>query len=323
MTLLIGTDEAGYGPNLGPLVVSASVWHLNDQHSGTRDRFVDLYERLAPGVAPQVDSSERVAICDSKQLYHSGEGLGKLEHGVLSCLQAIGSRPTSWQSLCVTLAPETFPDAADLPWYARYDETVPIMANDGAIARGSDLLQQAAADAAVALRDIRSRIVTARMFNRRLDDCGNKSTLLSEVTLQLLADVIARHTDDNIWVRCDKHGGRNYYAGVLQHTFPDMQLSVIRESREISEYELRGGATRITIQFCAKGESFLPTALASMASKYLRELSMRAFNSFWLAKIPGLRPTAGYPVDAKRFLHDIQQIRQQLEIADEILWRQK
>ena len=28
MTLVIGTDEAGYGPNLGPLVVAASAWHV-------------------------------------------------------------------------------------------------------------------------------------------------------------------------------------------------------------------------------------------------------------------------------------------------------
>ena len=28
MPYLIGMDEAGYGPNLGPLVVSASVWQM-------------------------------------------------------------------------------------------------------------------------------------------------------------------------------------------------------------------------------------------------------------------------------------------------------
>ncbi|MFM8709140.1 MAG: hypothetical protein ACKOHK_13950, partial [Planctomycetia bacterium] len=28
MTLLIGTDEAGYGPNLGPLVVAATAWRI-------------------------------------------------------------------------------------------------------------------------------------------------------------------------------------------------------------------------------------------------------------------------------------------------------
>ena len=30
MPFLLGTDEAGYGPNLGPLVISASVWEVPD-----------------------------------------------------------------------------------------------------------------------------------------------------------------------------------------------------------------------------------------------------------------------------------------------------
>ena len=30
MQYLLGTDEAGYGPNLGPLVVTATVWEVPD-----------------------------------------------------------------------------------------------------------------------------------------------------------------------------------------------------------------------------------------------------------------------------------------------------
>ena len=44
MTYLIGTDEAGYGPNLGPLVISATVWRVPD---GVRAE--GLYKRL-PGI---------------------------------------------------------------------------------------------------------------------------------------------------------------------------------------------------------------------------------------------------------------------------------
>ncbi len=78
---------------------------------------------------------------------------------------------------------------------------------------------------------------------------------------------------------------------------------------------------RVEIRFAAKGESFLPAALASMASKYLRELAMTAFNAFWIRQVPGLRPTAGYPVDALRFKADIASRQQQLGISDDVLWR--
>ena len=40
-------------------------------------------------------------------------------------------------------------------------------------------------------------------------------------------------------------------------------------------------------------------------------------------RIPGLRPTAGYPVDARRFKQDIAVVQQELGIEDRVIWRQK
>ncbi|MBR5626869.1 MAG: hypothetical protein IKW74_04530 [Thermoguttaceae bacterium] len=79
----------------------------------------------------------------------------------------------------------------------------------------------------------------------------------------------------------------------------------------------------IEIRFTAKGEKNRPTALASVASKYIRELSMIAFNQFWQKHIPELKPTAGYPVDAIRFRQDIQCKQQELDIPMIQLWRNR
>ena len=86
MAYLIGTDEAGFGPNLGPLVVSATVWHVPD---GTR--FDELYRLTEDAIAPspgQVGSGTApcVAMADSKALYRPGKGLGNLEYGVLAAM---------------------------------------------------------------------------------------------------------------------------------------------------------------------------------------------------------------------------------------------
>ena len=43
----------------------------------------------------------------------------------------------------------------------------------------------------------------------------------------------------------------------------------------------------------------------SILAKYLRELCLRAFNRYFVARVPGLRPTAGYPEDAKRFIAEV------------------
>ena len=50
-----------------------------------------------------------------------------------------------------------------------------------------------------------------------------------------------------------------------------------------------------------------------MASKYLRELAMRAFNDFWCTRVPGLAPTAGYPRDARRFKTAIEPLQRAAE----------
>ena len=66
-----------------------------------------------------------------------------------------------------------------------------------------------------------------------------------------------------------------------------------------------------------------PTALASMTAKYVRELHMRLFNEWWQIHNPGLRPTAGYYQDARRFLGDTETLRRQLGIDDRLLVRQR
>lgn len=65
----------------------------------------------------------------------------------------------------------------------------------------------------------------------------------------------------------------------------------------------------------------MPSALASLFAKYCREIAMQAFNAFWKRELPDIRPTAGYPVDAKRFRADIAETQKRLHISDELLWR--
>ena len=58
-----------------------------------------------------------------------------------------------------------------------------------------------------------------------------------------------------------------------------------------------------------------------MTSKYLRELAMAAFNTFWQQYVRDLKPTAGYPLDARRFRQQIAAIQAKLGIDDHRLWR--
>jgi hypothetical protein len=79
----------------------------------------------------------------------------------------------------------------------------------------------------------------------------------------------------------------------------------------------------VEVRFHTKAESHLPAALASMASKYLRELAMEALNGFWCRRVDGLHRTAGYPLDAKRFKAEIAAVQAELGIEDRRLWRMR
>jgi ribonuclease HII len=122
----------------------------------------------------------------------------------------------------------------------------------------------------------------------------------------------------------DKHGGRNNYSAMLQHAFPDGMVLAREETLSRSVYRVTGlrRQVQLTIQPRADSEHFC-VALASMVSKYVRELLMREFNDFWQAQVPGLKPTAGYPGDAARFYDEIRPVASRLGIPETTLWRRK
>ena len=174
----------------------------------------------------------------------------------------------------------------------------------------------------VRLVGLLSKAVFPRDFNK-LVDASNKADSLSRLTLALVAEALQLIPEGTVQIFCDKHGGRDYYHALLQIQFEDAWIEVRQESGAASTYRFGGDERRVEIGFYVGGERFLPVALSSMTSKYLREIAMRPFNEFWCAKVPGLKPTAGYPVDSRRFKKQIAAMQQELAIEDEILWRSR
>ena len=123
--------------------------------------------------------------------------------------------------------------------------------------------------------------------------------------------------DEPLHFFIDKHGGRNTYAPMVQHAVGEGMVIANQESMARSVYRVVGARRdmRLTFQPRADAEHFC-VALASMASKYLREVLMREFNRFWQEQVPGLKPTAGYPTDATRFLETIRPALPRLGLAE-------
>ena len=321
MPYLIGTDEAGYAPNLGPLVISASVWWLDDEAIGN-----DLYRRLKRDVcrrSPRGGATRRLAIADSKALYTPAQGLQVLERGVLAALALLDRCPSDWLDVWQLLDERSHAQLPDIPWHVNYDLRLPLAADPEDLVRLVPRLRRGLERAGVRLVALRSRAVFPDEFNRSTRELGNKAEALSQITLALVAETLGLCAGEPVVVVCDKHGGRNFYGRLLQLQFPDPLIEVYRESSLHSAYRWGAADSRIEVNFRAHGEDFLPAALASMTSKYLRELAMRAFNDFWCTRVPGLAPTAGYPRDARRFKRAIEPLQSALGIADQVVWRDR
>jgi len=321
MQYLIGTDEAGYGPNLGPLVVSATAWEVPEDVGAD-----ELYQRLAEVVVPAPgrvaeDPAARVAMADSKALYKPGQGLRHLERGLWAACALWDEPPKTWWEVWERLAPDAVGDLRAIPWYADYDAPTPLDADPAELQPLGPAFQNALAGAGVRLLELRSRAVFPGRFNELVERLGTKGAALSHLTLDLAARLMEPLPQGPIRVICDKHGGRNRYGKLLAEHFPDALIEIYGEGRRQSVYRFGPPSRRVEFRFQTKAESCLPAALASMASKYLRELAMRALNAFWCRRVAGLRPTAGYPQDAKRFKAAIADVQAELEIEDRTLWR--
>ncbi|HEX4148226.1 MAG TPA: hypothetical protein VHY20_04525, partial [Pirellulales bacterium] len=221
MGFLVGTDEAGYGPNLGPLVISATVWSVPDDALET-----DLYRTLRKAVSPKPPSDPRrhrgrVVLADSKSIYNPALGLGLLERGLLAVLATMDHRPDCWQQLWDLLCPDATAELKSAPWFLDYDDLLPLVACRGDLERAAARLLNCFNQAGVRLLEVRCRAVFPEELNRLMAEHGTKGAALSHLTIALLTAVLRGLPDGQVGVTCDKHGGRNRYGSLLQHYIED------------------------------------------------------------------------------------------------------
>jgi hypothetical protein len=319
MPWLIGIDEAGYGPNLGPLVMTSVACRLPEDQVGA-----DLWRLLRAAVRrPSEVDDGRILVEDSKVVYSSTRGLRALESSVLTALPPAATvlslaRYLDW------LAPAAVRELAAEPWYSG-NSGLPVEAEVCNCQAAAGRFTEASRAGGIAWGPVRSVIVCPTRFNGVLERWGSKGVVLGQGLAELLCwNRNALDGDDRLVFFVDKHGGRNTYAPMLQDALPDGVVVAQQESLLRSAYMVLGADRdiRLTFQPRADAEHFC-VALASMVSKYLREVLMLEFNQFWQTHVPGLQPTAGYPGDAARFLEAIRPVLGRLGIAESAVWRRK
>ena len=322
MAFRIGTDEAGYGPNLGPLVVTGTLWK-------TQSADHDLYELLAPCVVDQPPrrnspNTQSIAIADSKVVYRT-KSIRHLEKSVLTTLSLVsGTVPRTLRELTRLVKRDVTDDFfEDVFWLAEgtIDEiTLPIECSVDDIALAADRFLTQCESSDVALLAIEADIVLPEDFNDSIASQGNKANVLSGRTMEVVQHLLSQ-CSGAVSVDCDKHGGRSHYTALIERYLTARPVEIALEGVGQSAYRWCGEGLDVQIQFTARGEGQLAVALASMVSKYVREVYMHSWNAYWIGHQSDLKPTKGYPEDAKRFRIDIEQTRKRLGIRNEQFWR--
>lgn len=299
-----GIDEAGLGPLLGPLTIGWSAFRV------PRGR-VDLWRRLERIVSrAPADDRDRLVVADSKRVFtRNPRGARRLEATALAFLaqvDAFGRWPAGPRELW-RLAPEPLrlPEAVvELhPWYARLPTQLPADVEPDRLELWVHRLERELERTGVALVDAGVRPVPAGELNDSFRLTENKAATQWAIVARILGWLWQRHAHEGLSLVVDRLGGRRHYATLLRELFPAGRVEIVAEERRHAEYRVRDGGGRMRILFAERGEEHsFSVALASCLAKYSRELAMNGFNAYFGDLQPGLKPTAGYTTDGRRWL---------------------
>lgn len=304
MAIVAGIDEAGYGPTLGPLVVTGVVFEVPDDQADAC-----LWELLSQSVTRKPTRKDlRLPVLDSKKLHARGTGIESLERTALSMWQSSMPAPGNFTELLERVAPHIPAAMQSYPWYADLKLDLPAQVDPGAVATQANAVRRNARAADVRLLAVISEPLLEGHYNRLVSNTRNKGVVLMGLTLRVVQRILDRAAGSPVRIYADRHSGRRRYLNPLMASFEDFEFQILEESDQRSAYRLIRSPASHQIEFCTSGEEkHLATALASVFSKYLRELFMQGFNRYWSQRVDSLRPTAGYYTDAQRYLQDIAQ----------------
>lgn len=321
-TWYVGVDEAGYGPNLGPLVVAATAFR--GPHSLATS---DWWKVLSPWFGRN-GSRAPLIIDDSKVVFSGLNGRDRLDASASTFLALAGIASANLTEVVLSIAkPDLdalraehwFPSDADaIREPSDGDRRSPPIAD---LAPFVERLERAGVSVAPPF----ARLLFPLAFNEQLEK-ANKA----QIELALVHDLLKRQLAavdpkcERIVILVDRLGGRRYYRSFVEELAEDAFVCTVAEEPTRSAYRYDWSGRDVEIHFCVNGDHLhLPVAASSILAKFVRERCMDGLNSFWASRSPGLAPTSGYPTDASRFRREIEPLLSSIPLPLAAIWRAK
>jgi len=297
--IVVGVDENGLGPLLGPLVATAVTLDVDDYQAPRLQRL-----------------GERIGVHDSKQTAGFGQ-MAWTESVVLSLLGSLhGKAPATFDELLTMISLDSIdllmspcPRSTHAQCWS-HALRLPLFGGDATI--GAAALEQLRRTG-VEVTHARTALACAGRLNASYAMGGTRLSVDLGLFERLLLDARAQR-DRDLHAICGMVGGiREYRAHFSVFARDAVMEGAHAKGRR--EYQVAGlGQVAFVVSADA---THLPVGLASMVGKYVRELSMERQNQFYREHDASLKTGSGYhdPV-TKGFVTASAQLRRRLNIVD-------
>ncbi len=296
--LVVGVDENGLGPRLGPLIATAATIEVDDYD---QEALKALGAELQVGDSKQTSAHGRMAHAEGIALALAERELGRVPRDIDDLLSAI-----SLDGLLALRSPCPDAKTARHCWEPR----LPLPAFGGDPEEGRAIVVSLRRGG-VRITRIRSAVMCAGVLNENM--AHGRSKLRCDLSLfeRLVLDARNCCTDD-VTAICGLVGGIRAYPKYFQRF---QHVEPRSESKGYFAYAVRDVGDVI---FEIKADDrHLPVGIASMVGKVVRELTMARIVSFFRAHDDALPHASGYHDSVtKRFIADSAPIRKRLAIAN-------
>ena len=291
---IVGIDENGLGPRLGPLIATAASIEVQGYDA----------KRLR-------SLGREIGIADSKQTSGFGH-MSRAESLTLAIAESAASTPiTTADDLLEVLGLDTPKTLRSVcpggPTESQcWGETIPLPAFGGSLEKGRKMLAELA-QGGVKVSRVRTVIACADMVNTSLA-AGHSKVHLDLLLFERLILDARKNSPSDLTAICGMVGGIRKYPGYFR------LLNNPKSTAEPCVYSVpKVGEVRFEIK---ADDRHLPVGLSSMVGKVVRELGMRRIVRFYQSHDSSLADVSGYHdrVTAK-FVESSAKLRRSLKIV--------